>query len=110
MEGEVAAEGWESVWHLIQPTVSKGRLSFPLEGDNHEANKDVDHEESQDDDVDHVEEEDIFSVVENGSLIFGVGVDGSVQDLWPALECLGKIEGHKKTRGTQLEDQRIYVA
>ena len=74
--------------NLVQATVGIGRLTLALEGDDHEANEDVDHEEGEDDDVDHVEEEHVSPVVEDGSLVLGVGIDGSVEDLWPSFKGL----------------------
>ena len=59
-----------------------------MEGHDSKANEDVDHEEGEDDDVDHVEEEHVSPVVEDGALVLGVGIDGSVEDLWPSFKGL----------------------
>jgi len=48
---------------FVQRTVFEVCLAFRLEGDNDEADEDVDHEEGEDDDVDEVEHEDDRSVV-----------------------------------------------
>ena len=55
-------------------------LSFRLECDNHETDKDVDHEESEDDDVDEVEHEDDRTVAFFGTNISFVGVDGDIEN------------------------------
>ena len=66
-----------------------------MEGHNHKADEDVDHEEGEDDDVDHVEEEDVSPVVKDRSLVLSIGVDGCIQDLWPPLKSLGQKENVK---------------
>ena len=68
-----------------------------MEGHNHKADEDVDHEEGEDDDVDHVEEEDVSPVVKDRSLVLSIGVDGCIQDLWPPLKSLGQKENVTKT-------------
>ena len=50
-------------------------LSFRLEGDNHETDEDVDHEEGEDDDVDEVEHEDDRTIAFFGTDISFVGVN-----------------------------------
>ena len=66
-----------------------------MEGHNHKADEDVDHEEGEDDDVDHVEEEDVSPVVKDRSLVLSIGVDGCIQDLWPPLKSLEQKENVK---------------
>ena len=55
-------------------------LSFRLECDNHETDKDVDHEESEDDDVDEVEHKDDRTVAFFGTNISFVRVDGDIEN------------------------------
>ena len=55
-------------------------LSFRLEGDNHETDEDVDHEEGEDDDVDEVEHEDDRTIAFFGTDISFVGVDRDVEN------------------------------
>ncbi len=71
---------------LVQLAVLVGRLSLVLEGDDDEADEDVDHEEGDDDDVDEVEDGDDGAVVVDGAHVLLVRVDGDVQDARPALE------------------------
>ena len=82
-------------------------LSFRLECDNHETDEDVDHEEGEDDDVDHVEGEDIASVVEDGSLVLCVRIDGSVEDLWPSFKGLREHKIKKRTWRRRRDDTDI---
>lgn len=58
----------------------EGRLPLWLEGHDDEANKDVDHEESNDDDVDEIKEGHIGSVIVNRAVVDLVGVDGDVEN------------------------------
>ena len=55
-------------------------LSFRLEGDDHETDEDVDHEEGEDDDVDEVEHEDDGTVAFFGPNISFVGVNGDIEN------------------------------
>ena len=50
-------------------------LSFRLEGDNHETDEDIDHEECEDDDVDEVEHEHDRTIAFFGTDISFIGVD-----------------------------------
>ena len=63
-------------------------LSFRLEGDNHETDEDVDHEEGEDDDVDEVEHEDDRSIAFFGTDISFVGVDRDVENPEKGLKGL----------------------
>lgn len=55
-------------------------LSFRLEGDNHETDEDVDHEEGEDDDVDEVEHEHDRTIAFFGTDISFIGVDRDVEN------------------------------
>ena len=65
---------------LVQLAVLVGGLALVLEGDDDEADEDVDHEEGEDDDVDDVEDGHVGTVVVHGTHVLGVRVDGHVQD------------------------------
>lgn len=71
-------------------------LLFPLllEGDNDETHEDVHHEEGNDDDIDDEEDGDLHTVVVDGALVFCVGVNGAVQQLWPPFEGGDGEESH----------------
>ena len=64
----------------------EGCFALRLEGHDDEADEDVHHEEGDDDDVDEVEKRDIGTIVVNWTMVDFVGVDGHVEDAWPALE------------------------
>ena len=55
-------------------------LSFRLEGDNHETDEDVDHEEGEDDDVDEVEHEHDRTIAFFGTDVSFIGVDRDVEN------------------------------
>ena len=65
---------------LVKLAVLECGFSLRLEGDDNEADKDVDHEECNDDDVDEVEDGHIWTVVVLGTNIWGVGVNGDVEN------------------------------
>ena len=81
---------------FVKLTVLEGGLALRLEGHDDEADEDVHHEEGDDDDVDEVEKRDIGTIVVNWTMVDFVGVDGHVQDAWPALEGHGDEEGEHR--------------
>ncbi len=78
---------------LVKLAVLVRRLALVLEGDDDEADEDVDHEEGDDDDVDEVEDGHDGPVVVDGAHVLGVGVYGDVEDAGPALEGGDDEEG-----------------
>ena len=78
-----------------------------MESDDDKTYEDIDHEEGEDDDVDHVEEEHVSPVVEDGSFVLCVRIDGSVEDLWPSFKGLREHKIKKRTWRRRRDDTDI---
>ena len=65
---------------FVKLTIGVGRVALTLKSDNHEADKDVDHEESDDDNVDNVKDGHFRPIVQDWAVAFFVRVDACVQD------------------------------
>jgi len=68
-------------------------FAFVLEGDDDEADKDVDHEEGDDNDVDEVEDGDDWSMVVDGTVVGRVRVHAFVhQSITQRRSCTSQIK------------------
>ena len=65
---------------LVKLAVLECGFSLRLEGDDNEADKDVDHEECNDDDVDEVEDGDVWTVIVHWPHIRGFRVYRDVEN------------------------------
>ena len=65
---------------FVKLTIGVRRVALTLKSDNHEADKNVDHEESDDDNVDNVKDGHFRSIVQHWAVALFVRVDASVQD------------------------------
>ena len=63
---------------FVKLTIGVRRVALTLKSDNHEADKNVDHEESDDDNVDNVKDGHLRSIVQNWAVALFVRVDACV--------------------------------
>ena len=77
--------------------MSKFLFAFLLKCHNDETDKDVQHKEADDDDEGHEEDDYMWSMVENWTMVLGIGIDGVVCIVYPTLRSGNREQGDKST-------------